>query len=58
MGPYDYEIILLHGDYADLKRIDIDSDEILLIARALLPEDSNEGTRLHYECFTYTVIQP
>ncbi len=55
MGPYDYEVVLIHGDYADLKRTDIESDELLLVALALLPAEINEGTRLHYEMFEYTV---
>lgn len=57
MGPFDYVVVKLYGDYADLKRIDIESDELLMIARALLPDEIEEGTRLHYEFFEYTVIQ-
>lgn len=56
MGPFDYVVVKLYGDYADLKRIDIDSDELLMIARALLPDEAEEGTKLHYEMFEYTVI--
>ena len=39
MGPFDYVVVKLYGDYADLKRIDIESDELLMIARALLPDE-------------------
>jgi len=56
MGPFDYVVVKLYGDYADLKRTDIESDELLMIARALLPDEIEEGTRLHYEMFEYTVI--
>ena len=49
MGPFDYVVVKLYGDYADLKRTDIESDELLMIARALLPDDVEEGTKLHYE---------
>lgn len=56
MGPFDYVVVKLYGDYADLKRTDIESDELLMIARALLPDDVEEGTKLHYEMFEYTVI--
>ncbi len=56
MGPFDYVVMKLYGDYADLKRTDIESDELLMIARALLPDEIEEGTRLHYEMFEYTIV--
>lgn len=56
MGPFDYVVVKLYGDYADLKRTDIASDELLMIARALLPDSIEEGTRLHYELFEYMII--
>ena len=43
----------IDGDYANLRRTDIDSSELKLVARALLPEDIEEGTRLRYEMFQY-----
>ena len=43
MGPFDYVVVKLYGDYADLKRTDIESDELLMIARALLPDEVEEG---------------
>ena len=36
MGPFDYVVTRIDGDYAHLKRTDIPSDEDLLVARALL----------------------
>ena len=56
MGPFDYVVVKLYGDYADLKRTDIESDELLMIARALLPDEVEEGTKLHYEMFEYTIV--
>ena len=56
MGPFDYVVVKLYGDYADLKRTDIESDELLMIARALLPDEVEEGTRLRYEMFEYTIV--
>jgi len=31
--------------------------KILLMARALLPDETDEGTMLHWENFIYTVIE-
>lgn len=56
MGPFEYVVTQLDGDYAHLKRTDIDSSEDKLVARALLPADIQEGTRLRYEFFEYSVI--
>lgn len=46
----------LDGDYAYLRQVDNDGDELKCVARALLPADINEGTRLHYEMMEYSVI--
>ena len=48
-----YEVVSIDGDYANLKRIDIESDDIKLVARALLPEEISEGSKLKYEMFEY-----
>ena len=53
MGPKDYIVVRIDGDYAHLK--DIATGEELLIARALIPEESDEGTKLHYEALSYSV---
>ncbi len=55
MGPFDYIVTRIDGDYAHLRRTDIDSTEDLLVARALLPFETDEGTCLHYEWGIYTV---
>ena len=44
-----YEVVSIDGDYANLQRTDIDSAEPKLVARALLPAEIQEGTRLKYE---------
>jgi hypothetical protein len=56
MGPYKYKVIRIDGDYAHLVRTDIQSDEDVLVARALLPDEADEGTELLWENMEYTVI--
>ncbi|MBE5947475.1 MAG: chorismate--pyruvate lyase [Lachnospiraceae bacterium] len=51
-----YIVAQIDGDYAHLKRTDIDSDELKLVARALLPEEISEGSKLKYEMFEYEFI--
>ncbi|NBH71266.1 chorismate--pyruvate lyase [Clostridiaceae bacterium] len=55
MGPYDYVVEQIDGDYAQLRRIDGAEGELKLVARALLPEDIAEGTKLRYEMFEYSI---
>lgn len=57
MEIWYYEVVSIDGDYANLKRIDIESDDIKLVARALLPEGISEGSRLKYEMFEYILEQ-
>ena len=45
------------GDYANLKRTDIESDDLKLVARALLPADIYEGCKLRYELMQYYLEQ-
>ncbi len=56
IGPFDYIVKRIDGDYAILVRIDIESEEEKLVARALLPGDIVEGSKLHYECLEYIII--
>lgn len=51
-----YIVESIDGDYANLRRTDIESDEVKLVARALLPDGIDAGTKLKYEMFEYTVI--
>jgi len=53
METWYYEVVSIDGDYANLKRIDIESDDVKLVARALLPEEISEGSKLKYEMFEY-----
>ena len=55
METWYYEVVSIDGDYANLKRTDIESEDIKLVARALLPEGIAEGTRLKYELMQYSV---
>ena len=50
-----YEVVSIDGDYANLKRTDIQSEDQKLVARALLPEDILEGSRLKYEMMQYEI---
>lgn len=38
------------------KRCDIESDDLKLVARALLPPEIMEGSRLKYELIQYEII--
>lgn len=57
METWYYEVVSIDGDYANLKRIDIETDDIKLVARALLPEEIMEGSQLKYELFQYELIR-
>ncbi len=57
MNTYEYIVVSIDGDYANLKRTDIDDGELKLVARALLPADTDEGTRLRYEMLEYSIIE-
>ena len=52
-----YEVVSVDGDYANLRRADIDSPELKLVARALFPAEVKEGTKLKYEMMQYEVIK-
>lgn len=56
METWYYEVVSIDGDYANLKRTDIDSDDLKLVARALLPEEIMEGSKLKYELLQYKMI--
>lgn len=53
MEPRDYTVKHISGEYATL--IDENGDE-LFIALSLLPEGTDEGSRLHYEAFSYELL--
>ena len=57
METWYYEVVSIDGDYADLKRTDIETDDLKLVARALLPAEIMEGRRLKYELMQYEIIE-
>jgi hypothetical protein len=52
-----YEVESIDGDYANLRRTDIPSDDLKLVARALLPAEISEGSKLKYEMMQYKLEQ-
>lgn len=50
-----YEVVAIDGDYAHLRRNDIEPEdnETKLVARALLPPEIMEGSILKYEMLQY-----
>lgn len=54
MEPKDYVVKKIDGDYAHL--VNLANGEEMLIARALIPEESDEGDKLHWENFQYTLM--
>lgn len=56
METWYYEVVSIDGDYANLKRTDIETEDVKLVARALLPAEVQEGNRLKYECLQYEMI--
>ncbi len=57
MYTFQYEVVSIDGDYANLKRIDAQEDDLKLVARALLPPQIREGTKLLYEMMEYSVME-
>lgn len=55
MEPKDYVVSQINGEYATLT--DINTNETLFIALALLPFGTDTGTKLHYEMLEYTIVE-
>jgi|GEM_PF-132902 len=53
MGPWYYEVVSFDGDYVNLRRTDIESDELNPVALALLPPEIDVGSKLKCEYFQY-----
>jgi len=51
-----YTVARLDGDYAFLQRTDVQENELLCVARALLPEEIDEGTKLKWFMLTYEIV--
>jgi hypothetical protein len=52
----EYTVERIDGDYAYLRNVDAPDEELKCVARALLPEETSEGTKLAYEMFQYSII--
>lgn len=57
METWFYEVVSIDGDYAHLRRTDIESNDLKLVARALLPMEITEGSRLKYEMMQYKMME-
>ncbi|MBQ1310896.1 MAG: chorismate--pyruvate lyase [Blautia sp.] len=51
-----YVVSSIDGDYAHLRRIDPETEDEKLVARALLPPEIMEGSKLKYEMLQYEVV--
>ncbi|HIY26981.1 MAG TPA: hypothetical protein H9838_07420 [Candidatus Acutalibacter pullistercoris] len=57
MGPYEYVVESINGDYAALRRTDLeDPGEPMVVAMALLPDGTDVGARLRWENLSYTLL--
>lgn len=54
MEPHNYIVSNFDGEYVILK--DIDTNDELFIAAALLPAGIDIGTKLHYENLSYEIV--
>ena len=57
METWFYEVVSIDGDYANLKRIDIELDDLKLVARALLPAEIMVESKLKYELMQYEMME-
>ncbi|MDY2790049.1 MAG: chorismate--pyruvate lyase [Lachnospiraceae bacterium] len=55
MNTIYYLVDSIDGDYANLKRLDEEA-ELKLVARALLPQQIEEGTKIKYEMLQYEIV--
>ena len=51
-----YEVVSIDGDYANLRRTDIEATDLKLVARALLPAEIMQESKLKYEMLQYEII--
>ena len=56
METWYYEVVSIDGDYANLKRTDVELEDLKLVARALLPQEIAVGSRLKYEYMQYEIL--
>ena len=57
LNTFQYRVASIDGDYANLERIDAPEEGYKLVARALLPPEIKEGTKLLYEMLQYSVME-
>ena len=50
-----FEVDSIDGDYAHLRRTDEEGEK--LVARALLPPEIVEGSKLKYEMLQYEIVE-
>ena len=51
----EYMVDSIDGDYAHLRRLDKEENDLKLVARALLPDNIQNGSKLKYEMLEYTL---
>ena len=51
-----YKVSRIDGDYAFLLEEGVDGAEEKCVARALLPAEISEGSKLLYECLQYELL--
>ena len=56
MKRFEYIVVDIDGDYAHLRRTDEETEDLKLVARALLPPEIMERTRLVYEFMSYSIL--
>ncbi len=54
MDSKDYVVARIEGEYAILS--DVESNDEVFIALALLPLGVDVGDKLHYELFEYSIV--
>lgn len=52
-----YIVEQIDGDYAMLRNLENPDSELKQVARALLPEEITEGTKLLYEFLQYFIVK-
>ena len=63
MSRFEYVVEAIDGDYAHLRKVDgeaqegVEGEELKLVARALLPPEITEGTKLLYEWMQYSILE-
>ena len=57
MGPYEYVVESINGDYAALRRTDLeDPGEPMVVAMALLPDGTDIGAPAAVGNLSYTLL--